>query len=100
MRFKVEFDPNAVWFLRKRCDEATLKLFYDQLERVSTEPIANSEAYADPEKSRYMLRIFRFADCVAIFGYDPARNVIRVAECRLSKRQPRAAPPKNNGRGP
>jgi len=100
MRFKVELDRDVVWFIRKVCGPAVRKAFYDQLERVSTEPIANSEAYADPEKSRYMLRIFRFADCVAIFGYDPARNVIRVAECRLSKRQPRAAPPKNNGRGP
>ena len=100
MRFKVELERDVVWFIRKVCGPAARKAFYEQLERVRAEPIANSEAYADPEKSRYMLRVFRFAHYVAIFGYDPARNLIQVAECRPSKLQPRGARPKNNGRSP
>jgi hypothetical protein len=98
MRFKVELYPGVRWFVRHVCGATARKAFYEQLELVCSEPIANSEAYADPEKSRYILRRFGFADYVAIFGYDPARNLIRVVECRPSKQQQRREPPKGNGR--
>lgn len=100
MRFKVELDRDVVWFIRKVCGVTARKAFYEKLEMVAAEPITNSEAYADPRESRFMLRLFRFANYVAIFGYDPARSLIQVVQCRPGKPQPRVGPPKNNGRGP
>jgi mRNA-degrading endonuclease RelE of RelBE toxin-antitoxin system len=85
MRFKVEFDPNAVWFLRKRCDEATRKLFYEQFERIKEDPLSNSQVFSDRKKSRYVLRLFPFGGFVAIFAFDPSHDLIRVLECRLPK---------------
>ena len=85
MRFKVEFDPNAIWFLRRRCDETTRKLFYEQLERMKEDPLSNSQAFSDRKTSRYMLRLFPFGGFVAIFAFDPSHDMIRVMECRLTK---------------
>ena len=85
MRFKVEFDPNAIWFLRRRCDEATRKLFYEQLERIKEDPLSNSQVFSDRKKSRYVLRLFPFGEFVAIFAFDPSDDLIRVLECRLPK---------------
>ncbi len=87
MRIKVELHRDVVWFLRQRCTDGEVDAFYDMLERLRTEPIANSEAVADPQLSRYMLRFCRFKQNLAIFRYDASRDRIRVLECR--RRQPK-----------
>ena len=84
MRIKVELHPEVVWFIRHRCNEDEVSAFYEELERLREEPIANSEAVADPRLSRYMLRFFRFRQNLTIFELNPAKNRIRVLECRKS----------------
>jgi hypothetical protein len=101
MRLKVELHRDVVWFLRHRCSEAEVDAFYVHLEIVRTEPIANSEAVADPALSRYMLRFFRFADCIAIFQYRPAEDRIIVRQCRrIRPRRGRRQTPNDGPRGP
>ncbi len=85
MLIRAEVHPNAVWFLRFRCSREEQDEFYRVLDRLRLEPIANSEAYVDPEISPYVLRRFRFRNCFAIFEYDLSRNRIRITQCR---RQP------------
>lgn len=97
MRLKVELHREAVWFIRHRCSDAEVDAFYGHLEKIRTKPIANSEAVADPGLSRYMLRFFRFAHCIAIFQYRPAEDRIIVRQCRRirprRRRKPNDAPP-------
>ena len=78
----VELHPDVVWFLKKRCTDAERKAFYTRLEEVRRKPIENSEPFRDAMLSRYMLRFFRFAENMAVFKFDPAKNRIRVYECR------------------
>ncbi|MGB2985028.1 MAG: hypothetical protein WBE26_04020, partial [Phycisphaerae bacterium] len=70
MRIKVELHRNVVRFIRHECTEKERGAFYSQLEKLRSDPVAlieNSEAIHDPQASRYMLRLFRFMDCIAIF---------------------------------
>ncbi len=82
MRATVELHPDFVWFLKKRCTDAERKAFYNRLEEVRRKPIENSEHIRDAKLSRYMLRFFRFAGIMAVFKFDPAKNRIRIYECR------------------
>lgn len=70
MRFKVELHPDAVYFLRRLSDEADRREFYRQLELLRENPIEHSEAFLDPDLSRYMLRFFRFNRNLAVFELD------------------------------
>ena len=76
MRATVELHPDVVWILKKRCTDAERKAFYNRLEEVRREPIR------DVRLSRFMLRFFRFAEFMAAFKFDLAKNRIRVYECR------------------
>lgn len=85
MRIRVELHREVIWFIRHEADEAEIKAFYEQLERVSADAVAmieNSEPVRSPGMSRYMLRFFRFERCIAVFETDRARDCIRVRECR------------------
>jgi hypothetical protein len=85
MRIKVELHSDAVWYVRHRCNREEAAAFYDGLERIRVEPITHSEPTVRPERSRYMLRFFRFRGKIAVFEYDIGRNLIRVLECETSK---------------
>ena len=99
MRLRADLHRDVVWYIRRRCSAAEVDAFYGHLEEVRTKPIANSEAVADPGLSRYMLRFFRFADCIAIFQYRPAEDRIIVRQCRRIRPRRRKKP--NAGpRGP
>ncbi len=95
MRIKVELHAEVVWFIRHRCNDSEVDAFYEQLEKLRSEPIENSEPMADPDLSAYMLRFFRFRLNLALFEYDPARNRIRVLECR--RIPPKRGPKRNTG---
>jgi hypothetical protein len=82
MLLKVDLHPDVVWFVQQRCTGAEQQAFYAALQATRTEPVGSSEAILDPGLSRYMLRFFRFANCLAVFHYDPARGSIKVLECR------------------
>ena len=79
---KVELHRRVQWFVGYRCTTAEQDAFWDRLRRVVADPLRNSKHRSDPRLSRYMLRMFRFAGCLAIFEYDPATERIRVLECR------------------
>lgn len=85
MRSKVELHSDVVWFVRHRCTEREKGKFYAVLEAVRNEPIANSEAIIDPRIRPHVLRSFRFGTNIAVFEWDPAKNRIRVLECRKSR---------------
>ena len=95
MRIKVELDPEVVWFIGHRCGRDEVDAFYEALHRIRTQPIQNSEAVADPQVSRYILRFFRFGANIALFEYAPAKDRIRVLECRrvTPRRRPKPRPP-------
>lgn len=96
MRTKVELHPDVVWFVRRQCSEAEPGSFYGELEKVRRDPIENSEHFRDPNLSRYMLRCFRFARIMAVFKHYPAKNLIRVLECRrIRPKQRRRENPAN-----
>lgn len=85
MRIKVELHRNVVRFIRHECTEKERGAFYSQLEKLRSDPVAlieNSEAIHDPQASRYMLRLFRFMDCIAIFEMNRARDRILVRQCQ------------------
>ena len=90
---KVELHRRVQWFLECRCTAAEQDAFFAQLERIIADPIRNSEHRSDPRLSRYMLRIFRFGGCLAIFEYNAAAERIRVLECR----RVRSGPPEQEG---
>jgi hypothetical protein len=94
MLVKVDLHEDVVWFIRHRCSKEEQLAFLLALEAVRKEPIAHSEALADPRLSRYMLRFFRFADCIALFKYDVAGNRIKVMECRRVQPSKRPRRPK------
>ena len=79
---KVELHRRVLWFVKYRCTPAEQDAFWDRLRRVVADPLRNSEHRSDPRLSRYMLRMFRFAGCLAIFEYKPAADRIKVLECR------------------
>lgn len=82
MRATVELHPEVVSFLKRRCTYAERTAFYLKLEEVRQQPIENSEPTRDEKLSRFMLRFFRFAGIMAVFKFDPARNRLRVYQCR------------------
>ena len=82
MRLRVELHRDVVWFIRHCCTDREIDAFYEQLEKIRTEPLAHSKALADSALSRYMLRFFRFAQCIAVFQYKPAKDRIIVRQCR------------------
>lgn len=85
MRIKVELHKNVVRYIRHECTEEQQGAFYGELERLRSDPVAlieDSEAIADPKRSRYMLRFFRFGENIAVFEYDTGKDRIRVLECR------------------
>lgn len=86
MRIKVELHSDVVWYIRHRCTREEAALFYEGLDKIRVEPIEHSESIARPDRSRYMLRFFRFGRNIAIFEYDIGRNQIRVLECEKPKR--------------
>ena len=87
MRFRVELQLSVRWFLKRECSADDRLAFDRMLEKLCDDPIGNSEPYRDPELSRYMLRFFRFGDCLGVFGFLPAKDLILVVECRrLSKK--------------
>ncbi len=86
MRLKVELHPRVSWFLGRRCTDAERKAFYAELERLRSDAVTliyGTEAYSDPERSRYMLRFFRFGPYLAILDFNAAKDRIRVVECEL-----------------
>lgn len=82
MRFKVELHKEVGRYIRQECLEPDRREFYAGLERIRTDPIANSEALAETEISRYVLRYFRFGRHIAIFQFDPLRDGVIVQVCR------------------
>ena len=85
MRIKVELQREVVWFLKRECTTEERNAFYQQLEKLRSDPVAlieNSEAIHCPQQSRYMLRFFRFERCMAVFEMNRGRDRIRVRQCR------------------
>lgn len=85
MRIKVELHREVTWFIRQEAGVTEVRAFYEQLWKVSADPVSlieHSEAAHQPKKSRYMLRFFRFERCIAIFETNRARDRIRVRECQ------------------
>jgi len=97
VRIKVELHPRVDRFIRHRCSAEEQDAFYRALERIRSAPIRHSEAIADAQLSRYMLRFFRFGSNLAIFSVNRARDVIRVCECRKCPPQRRANGGRNGG---
>lgn len=97
MRIKVELHRDVVWFIRHRCNDDEVKAFYEQLERLRSDPIESSEAIADPKLSRYMLRLFRFKGNLAIFEFDPGRDRVIIRQCRRIPLKPRTPGDPNEG---
>ncbi len=92
MRVKVELPRNVVWFIRHEASEAERYAYYEQLARLRKDAVAlieNSEPVHDPEASRYMLRFFRFENCIAIFETNRTRDRIRVRQCQRVRPKPR-----------
>lgn len=101
MHVKVELHRDVVWFVRRRCNDDEVKAFYEQLERVRTDPIENSEATVDPDLSRYMLRFFRFKENIAVFEFDPGRDRVVIRQCRRLRGKPkRRGDPKEGPQSP
>ena len=97
MRIKVELHREVIRLLRHECSEEEVSAFNQGLRRLRSDAVAlieNSEAIHDPQVSRYMLRSFRFADCIAIFETNRERDLIRVRQCRRlqPRRQERQEP--------
>ena len=90
MRIKVELHREVVWFIRHACSDEEVDAFYEELEKLRSDPIENSEATADPDLSRYMLRFFRFKQNIAIFQLDPAGERIVIRQCKRLRIKPRA----------
>ena len=85
MRIKVDLHRNVSRFLRHECTNEEVHAFREQLDKVRSDPVSlieNSEAIHDPEASRYILRLFRFKNCIAIFETNRARDLICVRQCR------------------
>jgi len=82
MLIKVELHPDVDWFVRRRCTRVEQEEFYKALDLIRSAPIGHSEPVYDPELSRYMLRFFRFRNCLAVFEYDAGRNLVRIIQCR------------------
>lgn len=82
MFIEVEIHRNVLLFLKHECSSEERAAFYECLDRVRGDPIGLSEAITKPALSRYMLRFFRFAGCIAIFETNRARDRIRVRECQ------------------
>lgn len=80
MTYRLMLSPRVSEFLRKNPNE--VNAFYRASRKVRRTVIRDSEFYFAPEISRYMLRFFRFGDCIAICKFVPAQNQIRVLECR------------------
>ena len=90
MRSKVGLHREAIWFLRHSAKQEEREAFYAQLGRVRQSApalIENSEAIHDPKLSRYMLRFFRFANCIAVFETNRERTLIRVRACQRASRK-------------
>jgi hypothetical protein len=90
MRLMAELHPAVNWFVRRRCTDAERKAFYAELDRLRSDPVTlidGTEAYSDPERSRYMLRIFRFGPYLAILEFNAAKDRIRVVECELPRKK-------------
>jgi hypothetical protein len=89
MRIKVELHPDVqAWLWQHRHDRRLVDSFYRQLRWVCEDPLNRSEPTYDPSLSRYMLRFLGFGekdDYIAIFQFDPARDLMRVLECRRLK---------------
>jgi len=81
MGMRVEHHPDVRRFLRM-CRQEERNSFFAELERVCESPVERSDFFADSTKSRFALRYFRFAGFLALFGFDPGRNLIKVIECR------------------
>ncbi len=91
MRIKVEQHRVIVRFIRHEASEAERYAYYEQLARLRKDAVAlieNSEPVHDPEASRYMLRFFRFENCIAIFQTNRARDRIRVRQCQRLPQKP------------
>jgi hypothetical protein len=85
MRVKGELHPDVVWFLKRECTAKERSAFYQQLEKLRSDQVAlieNSEAIHCPQQSRYILRFFRFEECMAVFEMNRERDRIRVRQCR------------------
>ena len=101
MRIKVELRREVIWFLRHSANQEEREAFTAQLNRLREDAsalIENSEPRRDPKVSRYMLRFFRFANCIAVFETNRERTLIRVRACqRVSRKrgdgQEKAGPP-------
>lgn len=92
MPLRVDLHPDVVWFVRNRCNGLEQAAFAQATARVRAEPLRFSESLADPAISRFMLRFYRFGNCLAVFEYDPARNRMRVLQCRRVRPPKRPAP--------
>lgn len=79
---QVGLHKNVVGFLRHEATTRKVKAFYEALQKERREPAKHSFPLSDPSLSRYMLRAFRFATCVAVFRLDAGRNRMRVLKCR------------------
>ena len=100
MRIKVELHREVVRFIRHEASAGEVEAFYQQLERLTADPavlIENSEAIHDPQASRYMLRFFRFMDCMAIVETNRARDRIFVRQCQRPRAKRTGTPSPGNG---
>ena len=93
MRIKVELHPDVVWFIRHRCTADEADAFYERLEAIRTAPIGKSDHITVAGLRAHELRFFRFGTIIAVFEYDPARNRIRVLQCRKQRPLRRPRPP-------
>ena len=93
MRFKVELRKEAVWFVKHECNAADRNAFYVELENLRDDPISNSEPIYDPTLKPYMLRQFRFGQCLAVFEIQPAAEKIVVRVCKKRKPPPNIIAP-------
>lgn len=97
MRFKVELHPDVQRFIQ-RCTSDERQQFRAMLQRISEDPIQHSTSSTNPKLSRYVVRFGRFGPYVAIFGFDRARETIRIRQCQRAQ-QPDSDEPQGASEG-
>lgn len=86
MRFKVELHPDVDRFVWHQCTADERSQFREMCRRISEDPIHHSNLATNPKLSRYVVRFARFGSCIALFGFDRARQKIRIRQCQRAKK--------------
>lgn len=79
---RVELHKDVVGFLRVEATRREVDAFYNALQDARRDPSKHSFPVSDAALSRYLLRAFRFATCLAVFRLDAGRGRLRVLQCR------------------